>query len=499
MHRTSPVSADRAGTEEHGPGRHGPVAQMPGDHLGDSPVTGPVLAFPSANGWGNVGGDWAQPVSTEAATFEAWIRTASRASQTIVIGSNPPGAGPRVSVGGDQLSVYWSTEGAAPDWTSADTAPVTDGGWHHIAVVFDGGAITFYKDGAATADRLSVGPAQQAAGTFQLGAGFGSATGFVGELYDVRVWSVARSAQQIASWRWAPMSLSEPGLTVRTSFNATTQKIINQVGGPTGSIIAGTIITADLPSPSCALVFSGGAQDAVDLLAGADVADSSAATFECWMKMSAAAGVAATAQPLMCMAQIGDQQPVVQPRFAYAGNDALSFLWGQTAYQSADTRPVSDGAWHHVAVVFNQNYVTFYKDGVAAADVFQMPASETSQGLFQIGAAAGTMPAFNGELYDVRVWNTARTPAQISSYRYVTLTGTEPGLQALFNLSGVNPALPVTLKIINGGGYEPGRLAHPAVCRMHEVCRWWWADRGTAGSPGAGAAGGRGVNRGGGR
>ena len=161
--------------------------------------------------------------------------------------------------------------------------------------------------------------------------------------------------------------------------------------------------------------------------------------------MSAAAGVAATAQPLMCVAQIGDQQPVVQPRFAYAGNDALSFLWGQTAYQSADTRPVSDGAWHHVAVVFNQNYVTFYKDGVAAADVFQMPASETSQGLFQIGAAADTMPAFNGELYDVRVWNTARTPAQISSYRYVTLTGTEPGLRALFNLSGVNPALPVTL------------------------------------------------------
>ena len=163
------------------------------------------------------------------------------------------------------------------------------------------------------------------------------------------------------------------------------------------------------------------------------------------MKMSTAAGVAATAQPLMCVAQIGGQQPVLEPRLAYARNDALSFTWGQTAYQSLDTRPVSDGAWHHVAVVFNQDYVTFYKDGVAAADVFQMPASETSQGLFQIGAAADTMRAFNGELYDIRVWDTARTAAQVSSYRYVTLTGTEPGLKALFNLSGVNPALPVTL------------------------------------------------------
>ena len=106
------------------------------------------------------------------------------------------------------------------------------------------------------------------------------------------------------------------------------------------------------------------------------------------MKMSTAAGVAATGQALVCMVQLGDQQSVLQPLFAYAGNDALSFSWRGTSYQSADTRPVSDGAWHHVAVVFNQNYVTFYKDGVAAADVFQMPALQQSEGMFQIGAAA---------------------------------------------------------------------------------------------------------------
>jgi len=151
------------------------VGRVLGRQLGGSAVTGPVLAFAAANGWGNVGGNWAQSVSTSAATFEAWIRTTSKASQTIVIGSNPPGATPRISVGGDQISVYWNTGGTAPGWTSADTTPVTDGQWHHIAVVFDGGAITFYKDGVATADQLSVNGTQSAAGTFQLGAGFGSA------------------------------------------------------------------------------------------------------------------------------------------------------------------------------------------------------------------------------------------------------------------------------------------------------------------------------------
>lgn len=403
-------------------------------------MTGPVLDFPSVNGWGNVGGSWAQPVSTGAATFEAWIRTTAKAEQTIVLGSNPPGATPRISVGGDQLSVYWNTGGSAPGWTSADTTPVTDGQWHHVAVVFDGGAVSFYKDGVATADRLTVGGAQQAAGTFQLGAGFGSATGFTGQLYDVRVWSVARSAQQIASWRWAPPSLTEPGLTVRTSFDAATQQIVNLVGGAAGTITAGKVIITDLPSPSCALSFSGGAQDAASLMTDLQPS-SSAATFECWLKMSTASGVSAAAQPLMCVATDAfGPHPVAQLVFGYAGGDALSFSWGGISYRSSDTRTVSDGAWHHVAVVFNQNYVTFYKDGVAAADVFQMPAPQPFNGLFQIGAAALTMAAFNGELNDVRVWATARTPAEISSYRYATLPGTEPGLMVLCNLSGVNPA-----------------------------------------------------------
>jgi outer membrane protein assembly factor BamB len=426
-------------------------------------LTGPVLDFPATDGWGNVGGNWAAPVSTGAATFEAWIRTTAKASQTIVLGSNSPGATPRISVGGDQISVYWNTGGSAPGWTSADTMPVTDGQWHHIAVVFDGGAITFYKDGTPTADRLSVTGAQQAAGIFQLGAGFGSATGFVGQLYDVRVWSVARSAQQVASWRWGPLPANEPGLTVRTSFDPARQQAVNLVGGAAGSITAGKVITTDLPSPSWALSLRGGPEDYFLILNDAQF-NSGAATFECWMRIPASAG--ATGQTLMSMFQTGDDgQTLLQPQFAYAGSDALSFSWRGISYRSADTRPVSDGAWHHVAVVFNQNYVTFYKDGVAAADVFQMPATEPSEGGLQIGAAGGSMASFNGELYDIRVWSTARTPSEISSYRYVTLAGNEPSLQVLCNLSDVNPAQPQAVNQVTGraGGTSGNAAVVPAV------------------------------------
>ena len=242
--------------------------------------------------------------------------------------------------------------------------------------------------------------------------------------------------RQIASWRWAPLSLAEPGLTARTSFDAATQQVVNQVGGAAGSITAGQVITTDLPVPSCALWFSGAREDSVNLLTAARI-DSSAATLECWMKMSAAAGVAAAGQTLLAVEELGD----LAPQFAYAGNDALSFSWHGISYRSADTRAVSDGAWHHVAVVFNQNYVTIYKTESPLRTCSRCRV-QPSEGLLVIGGALGSMAAFNGELYDIRVWDTPHTTAQISSFRYVTLTGDEPSLTALCNLSGMNPAQP---------------------------------------------------------
>ena len=180
MDAVSRFPARRAAAEGHG--RQDPAGRVLGRAAGRFGGYGPGAGLRGCQRVGQRRWSWAQSVSTDAATFEAWIRTTARADQTIVLGSSPPGATPRVSVGADQVSVYWNTGGSAPGWTSADATPVTDGQWRRIAVVFDGGALTFYKDGVATADQLSAGAPQQAAGTFQLGAGFGATTGFTGEI-----------------------------------------------------------------------------------------------------------------------------------------------------------------------------------------------------------------------------------------------------------------------------------------------------------------------------
>ena len=413
--------------------------------LGES--AGAVLSFRTTAGWGNVPGKWAASVSTQAATFEAWIRTTVKDPQTIILGSHSPGATPRISVGGDQISVYWNTSGEGPGWTSADTTPITDGRWHHIAVVFDQGAITFYKDGVATADQLTVGSPQRAAGDLQLGAGFGATTGFVGQLYGARVWSVVRTAGQIATCRWAQLVPIPSGLTVAASFDPVKQEIVNLVGNGTGSVNNGKVVPTDLPVPSWALSFSGGDQDSVSM-SNISGLSTTAATFECWMKMSTAAGVAGRPQTLI-------RQALGAPELMYAGDDKLSVSWLGNECDSADTRPVSDGAWHHVAVVFDHGYVTLYKDGVVTADSLQVPDGLPTGTALLIGG--GPDGAFDGELDDVRVWNCARTASEVSSFRYATLQGNEPGLMALSRCEQGYP-LPVSY-VVNQVNHQPAQVS----------------------------------------
>lgn len=420
-----------------------------------SAAPGPVLSFRTTSGRGNVPGNWPASVSTDAATFEAWIRTTVKDPQTVILGSNSPGATPRISVGGDQISVYWNTSGQGPGWTSADTTPVTDGRWHHIAVVFDQGAITFYKDGVATADKLTVGSLQQAAGNLQLGAGFGATTGFTGQVYGVRAWSAARTAEQIALNRWAPLVPLPPGLTAATSFDPEKQEVVNRVGGGTAPVSNCTVVTTDLPVPSWALSFSGVAGDSVSM-SNISGLSTTAATFECWMKMSTAAGVAGRTQTLI-------RQGLSAPELTYAGGDKLSVTWLGNECDSADTRPVSDGAWHHVAVVFDHGYVTFYKDGVATADSCQVPDGlPTGTSLLIGNDGSGSSPSpFDGELYDVRVWNCARTLAEVSSFRYATLQGNEPGLVALSDC-GQEPS-PPTPYVVNQVNHELAQVSDWAM------------------------------------
>lgn len=94
--------------------------------------------------------------------------------------------------------------------------------------------------------------------------------------------------------------------------------------------------------------------------------------------------------------------------------------------------------WHHIAVVYTaaSHAVQFYKDGAT----FEGSRDNTITSIFNsdanltLGAASEASPItfFNGKMDEVRVWNTARSGAQISANYNIRLTGTETGLKAYY-------------------------------------------------------------------
>ena len=95
------------------------------------------------------------------------------------------------------------------------------------------------------------------------------------------------------------------------------------------------------------------------------------------------------------------------PRIEVGGNG----LSGVTA--------VNDGYWHHVAVTYDPNATNQYKiyvDGQLDAQGNLTVSTNTSTGTYvQIGKRVDGNNPFTGEIDEVRIWNTARTAAQIAA------------------------------------------------------------------------------------
>lgn len=94
------------------------------------------------------------------------------------------------------------------------------------------------------------------------------------------------------------------------------------------------------------------------------------------------------------------------------------------------------GTWHHVAFVYNGTNQIIYIDGTATATVPTTGSVNLNNGStigLVIGARFDMGQQFTNTTFDdVRIWNTARSAAQISSAMNSDLTGNESGLVAYY-------------------------------------------------------------------
>jgi hypothetical protein len=101
---------------------------------------------------------------------------------------------------------------------------------------------------------------------------------------------------------------------------------------------------------------------------------------------------------------------------------------------------VNDGAWHHLAVVYAGSgglaTASVYLDGTALTGPMGMMngslALSTTSGPAYLGSLDGASFFLTGTIDDLRVWNVARTQAEIQAAKGTELTGIEAGLVAYY-------------------------------------------------------------------
>jgi hypothetical protein len=174
-------------------------------------------------------------------TLEAWVKTTSKAFQTVMLFGN---IGLSLSLENDVLRLDWGTEYC--DSSDASAATVSDGKWHHIAVtVDDTGRAFFYKDGQCKSDFPKSG-APPPADALQLGAAasypspLGDAAAFDGDISQVRVWNYARTTVQIQQAMNTILAGNEDGLLGYWTFAG--GAVENLADGSIGAVGGGTQI-----------------------------------------------------------------------------------------------------------------------------------------------------------------------------------------------------------------------------------------------------------------
>jgi hypothetical protein len=128
---------------------------------------------------------------------------------------------------------------------------------------------------------------------------------------------------------------------------------------------------------------------------------------------------------------------------AFSNHSGENFVYGEFGQQQpaavlSDATPIRDNTWHHLAIVLDDaaDQTRLYIDGVLADTGVQTTPIPITDFSFYIANRPGHVPAtFDGDIDEVRLWNIARTGAELLDTMSRELTGQENGLIGYWNFN----------------------------------------------------------------
>jgi len=390
---------------------------------------------------------------TDAFSMEAWVKTTFAGVTNMQIAGKQFSEGYNMFIGGGQLSVFLTAGVAGSILVRANSTGLNDGNWHHVAMSYNGNmdasGITLYIDGIDQAVNVvdnSLTATIANTHSFSIGSRNNSDLFFHGAIDEVRVWNDVRTQDEVIANMNQSLTGSEANLVAYYNFNQgvangnnTAELIVLdaslnannstdisttgfETGTPSTSLNEGTTANyvAGFTPINNALSFNGTTDYVLTSLnlPGGDF------TMEAWIQYEGAAGD--NFQPIIASTN--------QQFFIGKNNGNTDFGIQDGGYDGTiNSANAFDGNWHHVAVSRNGTTISLFIDGVfvfsgtfsgAAASTLRIGNEPESGGFF-----------FTGKIDEVRIWDVAKTCAQINATKDIELTGTETNLLAYYNFN----------------------------------------------------------------
>ncbi|MCX6249139.1 MAG: lectin-like protein [Bacteroidetes bacterium] len=325
------------------------------------------------------------------------------------------------------------------------------GQYYHIAAVANAGTMYLYVNGVLVGSISGVTVPNVNRTLCYLGHSNFSGEGyFNGQMDEVRIWNVARSASQISNDMIDQSLGAETGLIAYYNFDEGT------AGGNNAGITTLTDLTANhydgtltnfaltgatsnwvtsifplpvtMTPPGNALAFDGGS-DYVSL--PAVNFNSTNLTIEGWMRWDAIPG------NFTRFIDLGNGQGdnnILIACLPSVNTLIFDIYNGATRQRLSVENIIPLGQYIHIGAVVQSGTMKLYVNGVLTATTSGITVNNVNRTKCYLGHSNwATEPNLTGQMDEVSIWNIARTSSQIQSDMGNTLAGNESGLLAYYN------------------------------------------------------------------
>ncbi len=366
-----------------------------------------------------------------------------------------------------KLMIYdEGTSGTNADFTS--TTIIGNNECHHIAYTRNGNTGTIYIDGNIAGSH-STNFTLSTSDLYSLGQEWDGLTGtpstsqfYNGDMDEIRIWNTARTSSEIQANMNTELTGNEPGLIAYYDCNqgVANGNNTNQIGLTNSSQISGLngtfnnlslngttsnfLMNACISTQSNVLNFDG-INDYVNLnILAPTMANSSNFSIEFWMKADLNNQTSSIRTSLFAInPQTNSSNGLLIILGGANSQEGKLMIYDEgTSGTNADftsTTIIGNNECHHIAYTRNGNTGTIYIDGNIAGSHSTNFTLSTSD-LYSLGqewdgltGTPSTSQFYNGDMDEIRIWNTARTSSEIQANMNTELTGNEFGLVAYYD------------------------------------------------------------------